>query len=108
MLTTLRQEQDGVWRLEITVRKDGHVDQTIGPFRDKDLALRWERYSLIRHHTWENILSWDVRDNFARQNMREMAVRKIVTQTDEAVQIPFPAGHQNWMERHPLEESANV
>lgn len=102
MLTTLRTTDGERWILEITVAEDGSVAQTIGPIAGKELAQRMERYTLLRHRTWENILSWDVRHNFARQAMFDLALRKIVGETLEYTQIPFPAGHQNWMDRHPL------
>lgn len=102
MLTTLRHIGNDRWLIEITVAQDGSVATTLGPLQGRELAERWERMTLLRHRTWENLLSWDIRNNFARQAMYDIAVRKLVGETDEYTQIPFPAGHQNWMDRHPL------
>lgn len=106
MLTTLKHVGDDRWLIEITVNEDGSVAQTLGPIQGKELAERWERMVLLRHRTWENLLSWDIKNNFARQAMYDLSMRKLVGETDEYTRIPFPAGHKNWMDRHPLEVRA--
>lgn len=102
MLTTLRSTDGERFYLDITISEDGSVAQTIGPIQGKELAQRWERYTLLRHRTWENLLTWDIKHNFARQAMFDIALRKITFETDEYTRIPFPAGHAGWMDRHPL------
>lgn len=102
MLTTLRSEDGEHFYLDITVKQDGSVATTLGPIQGKELAQRWERMTLIRHRAWENLLSWEIKGNFARQAMHDLSLKKLVGETDEYTRIPFPAGHQNWMDRHPL------
>jgi hypothetical protein len=102
MITTLRTTGQDHWFIDITVKDDGTVAESIGPIQGEQLARRWERYILLRYRTWENILSWDIRHNAVRQEMFNTALRKIVGETDEYTQVPFEAGHQNWMDRHPL------
>lgn len=102
MLTTLRSTDNENFFLDITISTDGSVAQTIGPIQGEQLALRWERYTLLRHKTWENILSWDIGGNKVRQEMFNTALRKIVGETDEYTVVPFEAAHHTWMERHPL------
>lgn len=103
MLTTLRSADGERFYIDITVNDDGSVATSIGPIQGKELAERWERMILLRHRTWENLLTWDLQHNFARRAMYDIAMRKLVGETDEYTRIPFPAGHSRWMERHPLE-----
>lgn len=102
MLTTLRSTGNDHWFIDITTSDDGSVAHTLGPLIGEDLARRWERYTLIRYRTWENLLSWQIRNNFARQALFDLQVKKVINETMEYTQIPFVAGHQNWMDRHPL------
>ena len=108
MITTLLSPDGTRFFIDITIVDDGSVAQTIGPIQGEQLARRWERYTLIRYRTWENILTWDIRHNFAREAMFKLALRKIVGETDEYTSLSSEAAHQTWMDRHPLEVTSNV
>src|SRR3954462_1904185 len=86
-ITTLRLGQ----YIDITVDADGSVAETIGPFSSHELALRWERWLVLRAASVVKTLAGprDELSGFAWQMHIEHA---------DAENACLPVYHQHWMD----------